>query len=151
VIETRLHADFLSGHLELAARTGAAISYGEAATTDSLIEPLAHRQRLALGEVTLEIRATPGHTPESISIVVHEHADTAAPYCVCTGDTLFIGEVGRPDLLAAAGTGLTADVLGHQLFHSLHTEPDPPAARSWPPRSRPQSATSGAPTTRSLR
>ncbi|HEV8626333.1 MAG TPA: MBL fold metallo-hydrolase, partial [Acidimicrobiia bacterium] len=67
VIETHLHADFLSGHLEIAAATGAAISYGEAAKTEFAIDPLADRQRLSLGEVALEVRATPGHTPESIS------------------------------------------------------------------------------------
>lgn len=122
VIETHLHADFLSGHLELAARSGATISYGEAASTDYPMEPLAHGRTLSLGDVTLEIRATPGHTPESISVVVYEHADDRDPYCVLTGDTLFIGDVGRPDLLAAAGTGLTAEVLGRQLYHSLHEQ-----------------------------
>src|SRR6187397_758125 len=70
VLETHFHADFLSGHLELAKATGAAISYGDRATTDFAMDPLAHGQRLALGRVVLEIRHTPGHTPESISIVV---------------------------------------------------------------------------------
>ncbi len=76
VIETHFHADFLSGHLELAEATGAVISYGEAAAgrTEYEIDALAHGQRISLGEVELEIRATPGHTPESISIVVWEHA-----------------------------------------------------------------------------
>src|SRR5260370_19773626 len=72
VIETHFHADFLSGHLEIAAATGAAVSYGEAAQTEFAMEPLADRQRLSLGEVTLEVRATPGHTPEAISVVVHQ-------------------------------------------------------------------------------
>ena len=66
VIETHFHADFLSGHLEMAAATGAAISYGEAATAEFPIEPLGDGARLELGEVVLEVRATPGHTPESI-------------------------------------------------------------------------------------
>ena len=70
VIETHVHADFLSGHLELAARTGAVISYGDGADVDFPIEPLHDGQRLSLGEVTLEILATPGHTPESICVVV---------------------------------------------------------------------------------
>src|SRR4249920_3092262 len=77
VIETHVHADFLSGHLELAAATGAVISYGDAADAariDYEIDPLVDGQRLTLGDVTLEILATPGHTPESISIVVYEHA-----------------------------------------------------------------------------
>ena len=67
VLETHFHADFHSGHLELAEATGAVISYGDVADTDFPIDPLAHGQRLSLGEVSLEIRHTPGHTPESIS------------------------------------------------------------------------------------
>ena len=122
VIETHFHADFLSGHLELAEATGAAISFGEAAAgrTEYPIEVLAHGTRLTLGEVELEIRATPGHTPESISIVVWEHPDDTTPYGVLTGDTLFIGDVGRPDLLVSVGH--TADDLGRMLYHSLHEQ-----------------------------
>jgi glyoxylase-like metal-dependent hydrolase (beta-lactamase superfamily II) len=119
VIETHFHADFLSGHLELAGATGAAISYGSAAEPDFPIEPLAHGQRLSLGEVTLEIRHTPGHTPESISIVVHERAGDP-PWAVLTGDTLFIGDVGRPDLLTSVGR--TADSLARDLYRSLHEQ-----------------------------
>ena len=121
VIETHFHADFLSGHLELAEATGATISFGEAAAsrTEFPMEPLANGQRLHLGEVELEIRATPGHTPESISIVVFERHD-ADPYGVLTGDTLFIGDVGRPDLLSSAV--VSADGLARQLYHSLHEQ-----------------------------
>ena len=119
VIETHFHADFLSGHLELADATGAVISYGDVAEADFPIEPLADGQRLSLGEVTLEIRHTPGHTPESISIVVYEHPD-AEPHAVLTGDTLFIGDVGRPDLLTSVGR--TADSLARDLYRSLHTK-----------------------------
>ena len=115
VIETHFHADFLSGHLELAAATGAVISYGEAAKTEFAIDPLADGQRLSLGEVTLEILATPGHTPESISVVIH---DGAEPWGVLTGDTLFIGDVGRPDLLSSAG--VSASELARSLYRSLH-------------------------------
>ena len=99
VIESHFHADFLSGHLELQAATGAVISYGSAAEAfaEFPIDPLAHGQHLSLGEVDLEVRHTPGHTPESISVVIYEHAG-AAPYGVLTGDTMFIGDVGRPDL-----------------------------------------------------
>ncbi|HYT39256.1 MAG TPA: MBL fold metallo-hydrolase, partial [Acidimicrobiia bacterium] len=117
VIETHFHADFLSGHLEIAAATGAVISYGEAAQTEFAMEPLAAGRRLSLGEVTLEVRATPGHTPESISVVVHER-DGDEPWGVLTGDTLFIGDVGRPDLLSSAGS--SADDLARALYHSLH-------------------------------
>ena len=120
VIETHIHADFLSGHLELAARTGAVISYGKPADVAFPIEPLDHGQRLLLGTVALEILATPGHTPESISIVVYEHADDATPYGVLTGDTLFIGDVGRPDLLASAGH--SAEDLARLLYHSVHEQ-----------------------------
>src|SRR5687767_9018478 len=119
VIETHFHADFLSGHLELAAATGAAISYGSEATTDFPMAPLPHGHRLSLGEVTLEIRHTPGHTPESISVVVHERPD-GPPVAVLTGDTLFIGDVGRPDLLSSVGH--TADGLARQLHRSLHEQ-----------------------------
>jgi len=120
VIETHVHADFLSGHLELAARTGATISYGGAADVEFQIEPLADGSHLSLGEVDLEVRATPGHTPESISVVVREHADDETPYGVLTGDTLFIGDVGRPDLLAAAGA--SPEDLAGRLYRSLHTQ-----------------------------
>jgi rhodanese-related sulfurtransferase/glyoxylase-like metal-dependent hydrolase (beta-lactamase superfamily II) len=122
VIETHVHADFLSGHLELAARAGSTISYGRGAEIGFPIEPLDDGQILSLGEVGLEIRATPGHTPESISIVVFEHPDDEVPYGVLTGDALFIGDVGRPDLLAAAGAGLAADQMARQLYRSLHTQ-----------------------------
>ena len=92
---------------------------------------MADGQVLSLGAVTLEIRATPGHTPESISIVVREQPD-AAPWAVLTGDTLFIGDVGRPDLLASAG--LTSYQLARPLYRSLHdrllTLPD--ATRLYP-------------------
>ena len=118
VIETHFHADFLSGHLELAAATGAVISYGSDARPDFPMEPLVDGERLVLGDVVLEARHTPGHTPESISIVVWEHADDPEPWGVLTGDTLFIGDVGRPDLLSAAGW--TAPELATRLYHSLH-------------------------------
>ncbi len=119
VIETHFHADFLSGHLELAAASGAVISYGSLAQPDFAFEGLAHGQRLSLGEVTLEIRHTPGHTPESISIVVYEH-EGDEPWGVLTGDALFIGDVGRPDLLTSIG--YRADDLARQLYHSVHEQ-----------------------------
>jgi DMSO/TMAO reductase YedYZ molybdopterin-dependent catalytic subunit/rhodanese-related sulfurtransferase/glyoxylase-like metal-dependent hydrolase (beta-lactamase superfamily II) len=119
VIETHIHADFLSGHLELADRTGAVISYGAGADVSFAFEPLHDGQRLSLGEVTLEILATPGHTPESICLVVWEHPGAAAPHGVLTGDTLFVGDVGRPDLLASAGADLSADALARRLYRSL--------------------------------
>ncbi|MGD9794317.1 MAG: rhodanese-like domain-containing protein [Acidimicrobiia bacterium] len=122
VIETHFHADFLSGHLELAALTGATIAYGRAAAgrTEFPIETFGTGDRISLGEVTLEVRETPGHTPESISIVVSPTADLSNPFGVLTGDTMFIGDVGRPDLLASVG--VTADNLARHLYHSLHEQ-----------------------------
>src|SRR5947209_12169402 len=94
VIETHVHADFVSGHLELADRTGASIWYGEGAETDFPIGHLRPGDRIRLGDVEIEVLATPGHTPESISLVVYEHGGDPVPYGVLTGDTLFIGDVG---------------------------------------------------------
>lgn len=118
VINTHFHADFLAGHLELADRTGAWIGYGRRAETEYAIRHLADGERISLGDVTLQIMETPGHTPESISVLVYEHADDAVPYGVLTGDALFIGDVGRPDLLAS--TGVTAEELGAMLYDSVH-------------------------------
>jgi hydroxyacylglutathione hydrolase len=122
VLETHFHADFLSGHLELAERTGATIGYGRAAAgrVEFPIETFADGERIRLGEVVLEVRETPGHTPESISIVVYETDDAPTPYGVLTGDTLFIGDVGRPDLLTSVG--VSADELARRLYHSLHSQ-----------------------------
>jgi hydroxyacylglutathione hydrolase len=118
VLETHFHADFLSGHLELAEATGAQIGYSSVAETEFDIRALADGERISLGDVQLEIRHTPGHTPESMSIVVWEHASDEVPYGVLTGDTLFIGDVGRPDLLASVG--FTRDELATKLYDSLH-------------------------------
>ncbi|MBK8436544.1 MAG: MBL fold metallo-hydrolase [Austwickia sp.] len=127
VINTHFHADFVSGHLELAKATGAWIGYGRAAAADFEIRPFADGDRVSLGEVTLEIMETPGHTPESISVLVYEHADDEVAYAVLTGDALFIGDVGRPDLLASVG--VTQEQLGRQLYdsiqHKLMGLPDP--------------------------
>lgn len=132
VIETHFHADFLSGHLELADATGAKIVYSSVAQPEFDILPVEDGERYSLGEVTLEFRHTPGHTPESLSIVVFEHPGDATPYCVFTGDTLFIGDVGRPDLLASIG--FTREELADKLYDSLHgklmTLPD--ATRVYP-------------------
>jgi glyoxylase-like metal-dependent hydrolase (beta-lactamase superfamily II)/rhodanese-related sulfurtransferase len=118
VIETHFHADFLSGHLELAKATGAKIVYSSVAQPEFEFMGVDDGERYSLGEVTLEFRHTPGHTPESLSIVVYEHADDAVPYGVLTGDALFIGDVGRPDLLASIG--FTREQLADMLYDSLH-------------------------------
>ena len=118
VIETHFHVDFLSGHLELAEATGAVIAYSSLADTEFESRKLADGERIELGEVTLEVRHTPGHTPESISVVVWEHQGDVDPHAVLTGDTLFIGDVGRPDLLSSIG--VTREELADQLYDSLH-------------------------------
>jgi DMSO/TMAO reductase YedYZ molybdopterin-dependent catalytic subunit/rhodanese-related sulfurtransferase/glyoxylase-like metal-dependent hydrolase (beta-lactamase superfamily II) len=120
VIETHVHVDFLSGHLELAAQTGAVISFGEGARVEFPIEALADGQRLSLGEVTLEILATPGHTLESICVAVYDRGSDEVPSAVLTGDTLFVGDVGRPDLLASDDADRSADIMARQLYRSLH-------------------------------
>ncbi|ADU01732.1 MBL fold metallo-hydrolase [Mycolicibacterium gilvum] len=120
VIETHFHADFLSGHLELAKATGAKIVYSSVAETEFDSMGVADGERYSLGDVTLEFRHTPGHTPESMSIVVYEHAGDEVPYGVLTGDALFIGDVGRPDLLASIG--FTREELAEKLYDSLHTK-----------------------------
>ncbi|MEZ5263504.1 MAG: rhodanese-like domain-containing protein [Acidimicrobiales bacterium] len=134
VIETHFHADFLSGHLELAEATGAVISYGEAGRgqAEYPVDWLADGQRLSLGEVAIECLATPGHTPESICLTVYEHASDEAPAAVFTGDTLFIGDVGRPDLLGSFG--ITAEELGRSLYGSLNEKllPLPDAVLVYP-------------------
>ncbi|MBK6870366.1 MAG: MBL fold metallo-hydrolase [Kineosporiaceae bacterium] len=117
MINTHFHADFLSGHLELAQATGAWIGYGQVAQAEFETRSLADGERIALGDVVLEVMETPGHTPESISVLVYEHADDEVAYGVLTGDALFIGDVGRPDLLASIG--VTADELGVQLYDSI--------------------------------
>ena len=120
VIETHFHADFLSGHLELSAATGAEIGFSSVAETEFPSRKLSDGEHISLGEVELEILHTPGHTPESISIVVRENADDEIPYGVLTGDTLFIGDVGRPDLLSSIG--FSRDELAEKLYDSLHNK-----------------------------
>ncbi len=122
VIETHFHADFLSGHLELAEATGATIVYGNAARgrVEFPAVYVGHGEHLSLGTVDLEFLETPGHTPESISVVVRAKGPDDTPHAVLTGDTLFIGDVGRPDLLVSVG--VTADDLAHDLYESLHTK-----------------------------
>ena len=131
VIETHFHADFLSGHLELAEATGARIVYSSVAQPEFDFLAVADGERYSLGQVELEFLHTPGHTPESLSIVIYEHAGDA-PYGVLTGDTLFIGDVGRPDLLSSIG--FTREELADKLYDSLQTKlmPLPDATRVYP-------------------
>ena len=119
VFLTHLHADFVAGHLELRDRMGATIYLGAAAKAKYAFTALRDNEVVEFGRVRLEVLGTPGHTPESISILVYDlRASETRAYAVLTGDTLFIGDVGRPDLRAALGW--SANELGGMLFDSLH-------------------------------
>jgi hydroxyacylglutathione hydrolase len=121
VFLTHFHADFIAGHLELRDRVGASIYLGAAAKAAYAFTPLRDGDNLEFGRVRLKVLETPGHTPESISIVVYDlNTSDTEPYAVLTGDTLFIGDVGRPDLRAALGWSATE--LGSMLFDSVHTK-----------------------------
>lgn len=125
VINTHFHADFVSGHLELVDATDAWIGFGEVAETDYPIRRLADGEHVSLGEVDLEILSTPGHTWESISVLVRERAG-AEPVAVLTGDSLFIGDVGRPDLanIGDSSTSHLARAMYRTLHGTLMTLPD---------------------------
>lgn len=119
VILTHLHADFLAGHLELRDRVGARICLGARAQAEYAFTPLADGDSVDLGRVQLRTLETPGHTPESISLVVFDlDASETSAVAVLTGDTLFVGDVGRPDLRVALGWA--ASDLGSMLYDSLH-------------------------------
>ena len=118
VIETHLHADFVSGHRELAARTGAEIIFGQKAGATFPHRPVKDGDEIKLGTVVLRFQETPGHTPESISVLVIDTAVSDQPQKVLTGDTLFIGDVGRPDLIGSKG--YSAQQMAALLYHSLH-------------------------------
>jgi len=133
VFLTHFHADFVAGHLELRDRCGAEIRLGARAQAEYAFVAMKQGDRLDLAGLSLEVLETPGHTIESISILVFDPAkDPARPYAVLTGDTLFIGDVGRPDLRASLGW--TANDLGAQLYDSLHAKllPLPDATLVYP-------------------
>src|SRR5258706_1249198 len=133
VFLTHLHADFIAGHLELRDRVGATIYLGAAAKAEYAFTPLHDGDRVELGLVRLQALETPGHTPESVSLAVYDldRSDTE-PHAVLTGDTLFIGDVGRPDLRAALGWSATD--LGSLLYDSLQSKllPLPDASLVYP-------------------
>jgi hydroxyacylglutathione hydrolase len=133
VILTHLHADFVAGHLELRDRAGATIYLGAKAQAEYLFTPLGDNSTIEFGRVRLKALETPGHTPESISILVYDlQGNQNAPYAVLTGDTLFIGDVGRPDLRASLGWSSTE--LGALLYDSLRSKllPLPDASLVYP-------------------
>ena len=118
VFLTHFHADFIAGHIELRNKAGAIIHLGRRAQAEFEYVSMKEGDQLEFGDVRLKILETPGHTPEGISILVYDLAKNSHdPLAVLTGDTLFIGDVGRPDLLASIG--VTADELADMLFESI--------------------------------
>jgi hydroxyacylglutathione hydrolase len=118
VFLTHFHADFLAGHIELRDKTGAHIYLGARAEAEYEVTSVKEGDVIEFGDVRLKIMETPGHTPEGISILVYDlAASDSHPHAVLTGDTLFIGDVGRPDLLASIG--VTADELANMLYGSI--------------------------------
>ncbi len=124
IFETHLHADFVSGHRELAARTGATIYLSRAAGATFPHVAVDDGYKLQVGKLNLEVLATPGHTPESISLLVTDEENAQKPWAVLTGDTLFIGDVGRPDLSPTHTPVQLAGMLHDSLNQKLMTLPD---------------------------
>ncbi|MFL6467174.1 MAG: rhodanese-like domain-containing protein [Pyrinomonadaceae bacterium] len=118
IIETHSHADFVSGHIELAKKTGAQIIYGSRANTQFETLNVSDGDTLAVGDIELRFFETPGHTPESITIAARDTSLPDSPVKLFTGDTLFCGDVGRPDLIGSKG--FTAEQMGGMLYDSLH-------------------------------
>ena len=117
ILETHLHADFVSGHRELAARTGATIGVGARAEAGYVHRPLKEGDELRVGGLLIRVLETPGHTPESLSFVVFERPGDEKPWAVLTGDTLFVGDVGRVDILSSR---LPVTELAGLMYDSLH-------------------------------
>jgi len=118
IIETHLHADFVSGHQELAKRLGATIVFGQKAGASFAHQAVKDGDEIKLGKLILRFLETPGHTPESICILVIDPSSPEQPQKILTGDTLFIGDVGRPDL--AGGKGFTPQQMAGLMYESLH-------------------------------
>lgn len=118
VIETHLHADFVSGHQEIAGRSGAEIVFGEKANVEFPHRGVRDGDEITIGKVNLRFIETPGHTPEGICVLVTDTSDPTQPQKLLTGDTLFIGDVGRPDL--AGGKGYTPQAMAEMMYDSLH-------------------------------
>ncbi len=118
IFETHLHADFVSGHKELSARTGARIYIGEQAEAKFPHKPLRDGFQLQVGKMRIKALETPGHTQESICLVITDEEKSSDPWAVLTGDTLFLGDVGRPDL----SRRFTPAQLAGMLYDSLHNK-----------------------------
>ena len=118
VVLTHFHADFVAGHLELREKTGARINLGAKAHPHYEFTPRHEGDSLTFGDTRLEFLETPGHTPEALSVVAYDLSKQKGPLAVLTGDTLFVGDVGRPDLAVASGH--SPQELAGELFDSLH-------------------------------
>src|SRR5580698_10645284 len=118
IFETHLHADFVSGHKELAARTGATIYMGAEAGAAFPHTGMHNGFELQVGKARIAALETPGHTPESVCLVITDEEKSPKPWAVLTGDTLFLGDVGRPDLSKTH----TAAQLASLLYESLHNQ-----------------------------
>ena len=119
IFETHFHADFVSGHLDLAKATGAPIVYGPDTSTKFPVHVAKDGETFKVGDLTIEVLHTPGHTMESTCYLLKDA--TGKNYCVFTGDTLFVGDVGRPDL-AQKGAEVTMDDLAGMMYDSIHTK-----------------------------
>ncbi len=132
VLLTHLHADFVSGQVELAARTGASIYISELAKVDYDHIGVADGDEIQIGGLKLRFLATPGHTPESMVVLVIDPEQSEEPIKALTGDTLFIGDAGRPDLVGSKGR--SAEEMASCLYDSLQTKilTLPDAIEIWP-------------------
>src|SRR6266567_8846081 len=124
IFESHLHADFVSGHKELAERTGAKIYMGAQSGATFSHVPVNDGFELKFGKASIRVLETPGHTPESICLVVTDEEKSPSPWAVLTGDTLFIGDVGRPDLSPRHTPAQLAGLLYESLHRKLLTLPD---------------------------
>ncbi len=120
VFETHFHADFVSGHLDLMQKTGAQIVFGPTATPQYKAIVATDHQEFFIGNVKVEVLHTPGHTMESTTYLIYD--ESGKQHAIITGDTLFIGDVGRPDLVQLVKSELTQEKLAKHLFHSLRTK-----------------------------
>ena len=118
ILETHFHADFVSGHLELAKKTKANIGLSSEANAEFDFTALDNGHLIQLGDITCEVLHTPGHTPESMCVVVTDKSNGEDPWAIFTGDTMFIGDVGRPDLLVSINR--SAKELASELYDSIH-------------------------------
>ena len=117
IFETHFHADFVSGHLDLSRKTGAPIVYGPDTKAGFDVHVATDGEEFMVGKLKIKVLHTPGHTIESTCYLLHD--EQGAPYCVFTGDTLFVGDVGRPDLFSG---NMTKEDLAGLMYNSLNTK-----------------------------